>query len=64
MCLNTAKTSGAGVIVPTQTKVIHPPDLWLLSNGDIDADECQILKGIVEGDGSQSAVRKSRAGWD
>jgi hypothetical protein len=54
-----AKTGSTGVIEPTQAEIIHPPDLWLHFNSDIDANVCQVLEGVVKSDWGERAVFKS-----
>ena len=60
----TAETHGAGVIVPTQTEIIHPPHLGLSINSDVDADESQIVERVVKIDLSEIAIAKARASRD
>jgi hypothetical protein len=61
---DTAKTGLARVVEPAQTEVVHPPDLWLVSDSDVDADGVEVLEAIVEGNRCESAVCESRAGGD
>ena len=59
-----AKAGLARVVEPAQTEVVHPPDLWLVSDSDVDADGVKVLEAIVEGNRCESAVCESRAGGD
>jgi hypothetical protein len=59
VCLLTAETHGARIVVPAQTKVIHPPDLRLIVNRDVNTDESQIGELVVEIDQGELAVARS-----
>jgi hypothetical protein len=59
-----AKAGLARVVEPAQTQVVHPPDLGLVSDSDVDADGVEVLEAIVEGNRCESAVCESRAGGD
>ena len=59
-----AKAGLARVVEPAQTEVVHPPDLWLVSDSDVDTDGVEVLEAIVEGNRCESAVCESRAGGD
>lgn len=64
VCGLTAETLGARIIVPTHAKIIHPPDLGLAGNSDVDADESQIGEVVVKVDEGEIAVAESRASRD
>jgi hypothetical protein len=55
-----AKTCGAVVVEPSETNIIHPPNLGSTTDCGIDADERQVLK-VIDINGSEGAVGKSRA---
>lgn len=59
-----AEAGLARVVVPAQTEVVHPPDLWLVSDSDVDADGVEVLEAVVKGNRCESAVCESRAGGD
>lgn len=61
---DTAETGLARIVVPAETEVVHPPDLWLVSDSDVDADGVKVLEAIVEGNRCESAVCESRTGGD
>jgi hypothetical protein len=61
---DTAQTYIAGIVIPAQTDVIHPPDLWLRINSDIDTDRVQVLKSPIKCDGSQGTIFEFSTGWD
>ena len=42
-----AQSSIAGVIIPGQIQIVHPPDLVLFSDGGVDAETSQVLEGVV-----------------
>ena len=52
----TAETHGARVVVPTQSKIIHPPDLWLAINSGVDADESQVGEVVIKIDEGEIAI--------
>lgn len=67
MCLYAAKTGLTGVVVPTQTKIVHPPDRWLgllFIDGDVNADKSEIDECAIKLNGREGAVGKRWAGWD
>jgi hypothetical protein len=57
-----AKAGLARIVIPAQTEIVHPPDLWLVSDSDVDVDGFEVLEAIVEGNRCESAVCESRAG--
>lgn len=59
---NAAEASLAGVVEPAQAQVVHPPDLRLGSDGDVDADGVQIAEAVVQCDWDQGAIGKRGAG--
>ena len=59
-----AKAGLARVVEPAQTEVVHPPDLWLISDSDVDADGVEVLEAIVEGNRCESAIGEGRTGRD
>ncbi len=61
---DTAEASLARIVVPAQTEIVHPPDLWLVSDSDVDADGVEVLEAVVKGNRCESTVCKSRAGGD
>lgn len=60
--LSSAHALLAGVVGPSQAKIIHPPNLWNTSNGKIDANGVEILEGRVEGHGCENAVQALQGG--
>ena len=62
VCGLPAQAGGAGVVVPTQAKIIHPPDLGFIRDGDVDTDEGQILEGGIKVDGKKITVSKCWTG--
>jgi hypothetical protein len=59
-----AQAYGAGVVVPAQAEVIHPPDLGFGCDCDIDSNRVKVLELIIEGNPGKGAVGESRTGWD
>lgn len=51
----------ARVVGPAQLQIIHPPDLRLSANGDVDAQDIEVLEVFVEVDGDEIAVVESWA---
>lgn len=65
--LGAAHTLLAGVVEPSQANIIHPPNLWLALDGEIDANRVEVLEIRVEGDGNKNTtqaleIRTSRYG--
>lgn len=64
MGVDTAKAHRASVVVPSKIEIIHPPDFWSTSNGDVDADLLKVAKLIGEDDWDKRAIVEGRAGWN
>ncbi len=64
MRVDATEASSATIVVPAEVKVIHPPDLWLTCDCNIDSNGIKIHELIGESNWDQRAVLKSRASWN
>lgn len=55
-----AKTHDAGIVIPAEAKVIHPPDLGEQHGGRADANNIQVLERIIQGDRLKRAIGACR----
>jgi len=59
-----AETGSASIVEPSQVEIIHPPDLGLRCNGDVDPDVCQVLENRVKNNWAKSATVEWSASWN
>jgi hypothetical protein len=60
----TAQACSAGVVVPAQAEVIHPPDFRSGSDSDIDTNRVKVLERVVKGNTGKCTVVESGTGRD
>jgi hypothetical protein len=60
----TAEAGGAGVVIPAQAEIIHPPNLGGGSDSDIDANRVEVSEAAVEVHRGKRTVIESWASWN
>ena len=59
---DTAEADIAGIIGPAQEHIIHPPNLWGITDGNVDADGIEVLEIRTQSNWSEDTVLETWAG--
>jgi len=60
---NATVASSASVIVPAHSEIIHPPNLFLTCDSDVDSNGTHILEASIKSNRNQRTPRKTRTSW-